>query len=87
MTKKMKWYTEKGRFYTKRELREMKKMKSKAVGKHSKSYYKLDKRVKLLDKPSVVAISASGINMKTKDVQVYMKKHKLTERIGIIKRL
>ena len=86
MTKKMKWFKAKGRFYTKKELRELKKMESKLIGKHSKSYYKLQKRVKLLDKPSIVAISASGINMKTKDVQAYMKKHKLVERIGIIKR-
>lgn len=86
MTRKIKWYGEKGRYYTKKELRELKKMKTKPIGKHSKSYYKLDKRVKLLKQPSVVAISTTGINMQTKDVRAYMKKHKLTERAGVIRR-
>ena len=86
MTRKIKWYAEKGRYYTKKELRVIEKMKSKPVGKHSKSYYKLQKRVKLLNQPSVVGISTTGIDMKTKDVQTYMKRHKLTERAGVIRR-
>jgi len=84
--RKVKWYSEKGRFYSRKELKELKKMKSKPVGKYSKSYYRLDKRVKLLKQPSVVAVSTTGINMKTRDVQAYMKKHKLTESAGVIRR-
>lgn len=86
MTKKMKWYTEKKRFYTKRELGELKRMEKKHVGKHSKSYYKLEKRVNLLKQPSVTGISTTGINMKTRDVQAFMKKHKLTQKAGVIRR-
>lgn len=86
MARKIKWYAEKKRYYTKKELRELKKMKAKSTGKQSKSYYKLDKRIKLLKQPSVVAVSTSGINMQSKDVKIYMKKHKLTEKAGVIRR-
>lgn len=55
--------------------------------KHSKSFYKLEKRSQLLDKPSVVAISSTGINTKPKDVKLFMKKNNLVLRAGVIRRV
>jgi hypothetical protein len=54
---------------------------------HTRSYNKLVKRAKLLDNPSVVCVSASGIKSSNKDVQQYLKKNKLCIRAGVLRKL
>ena len=80
-----KWYYEKGE-KRKIALERTRVNRNKGVVKHSKSYQTLVKRSELLNKPSVVGISASGIS-NTPDVQKYLKENKLEMRAGIIRKV
>lgn len=54
--------------------------------KQSTSLRKLKKRVELSDKPSVMGISTSGLNMKAKDVKTYLKENHLKVKADMIYR-
>jgi hypothetical protein len=81
----VKWYETK-KDKQERALRQARANRGKGIVKHSRSYQTLVKRSELLNKPSVVGISASGINTGCKDVKQYLKENHLTARAGVIKR-
>ncbi len=78
-----KWFETKENIDT---LRKSRLMTSEKGIKQSASLRKLKKRAELLDKPSVMGISTSGLNMKAKDVKSYIKENNLKVKYDMITR-
>lgn len=81
-----KWYETK-KDKQERALRLARANRGKGIVKHSRSYQTLVRRSELLNKPSVVGISSTGINTKCKDVQSYLKENHLVARAGEIRKV